>query len=132
MTPSTRDSSSLAWLQTQAVCEDHHERTDRIREDQEERGQSQGEHQQAEGLLGKTNWFKKKSEKETEIKTNRNKSKLKRASNIEAPAQPPVVPVLFVPKTGGSVLQKRLQELEPGLSAISGERCATWSALASP
>ena len=33
-----------------------------------------------------------------------------------------MVSVLFVPKTGGSVLQKRLQELEPGLSAISGER----------
>ena len=73
-------------------------------------------------LLGKTNWFKKKSEKETEIKTNRSKSKLQRTSNIEAPAQPPVVSVLFVPKTGGSILQKRLQELEPGLSAISGER----------
>ena len=33
-----------------------------------------------------------------------------------------MVSVLFVPKTGGSVLQKRLQQLEPGLSAISGER----------
>ena len=33
-----------------------------------------------------------------------------------------MVSVLFVPKTGGSVLQKMLQELEPGLSAISGER----------
>ena len=28
-------------------------------------------------------------------------------------ATPPVVSVLFVPKTWGSVLQKRLQELEP-------------------
>ena len=70
-------------------------------------------------LLGKTNWFKmhKKREMETEKRGNRNTNNHK---NLEA--TPPVVSVLFVPKTGGSVLQKRLQELEPGLSAISGER----------
>ena len=37
-------------------------------------------------------------------------------------AQPQVVSVVFVPNTPGSVLQKRLLELEPGLSAISGYR----------
>ena len=72
---------------------------------------------QKKKLLGQTNWFKKKNENRTEIRNNRNKSK---HMNTEAPAQ--VVSVLFVPKTGGSVLQKRLQQLEPGLSAISGER----------
>ena len=36
--------------------------------------------------------------------------------------QPQVVSVVFVPNTPGSVLQKRLLELEPGLSAISGYR----------
>ena len=37
-------------------------------------------------------------------------------------AQPQVVSVVFVPNIPGSVLQKRLLELEPGLSAISGYR----------
>ena len=50
----------------------------------------------------------KKREMETENRGNRNTYKYK---NLEATT--PVVSVLFVPKTWGSVLQKRLQELEP-------------------
>ena len=74
-------------------------------------------------LLGKTNWFRsKKKTKQTEgTAENRNDRKWKRKQKTTE-AQLPVVSVMFVPKTSGSILQKKLLDLEPGLSAISGHR----------
>ena len=66
-------------------------------------------------LLGKTNWFRsKKKTKQTEgTAENRNDRKWKRKQKTTE-AQLPVVSVMFVPKTGGSILQKKLLDLEPG------------------
>ena len=62
-----------------------------------------------------------KSEDTSDSKKNKNTNrKTNNCMTKEAPA--PVVSVMFVPKTWGGVLQKRLLDLEPGLSAISGHR----------
>ena len=75
-------------------------------------------------LLGKTNWFKVKNKNKSDnSETKTNKIPNRKQRNVvtkEAPA--PVVSVIFVPKTRGGILQKRLLDLEPGLSAISGLR----------
>ena len=63
-------------------------------------------------LLGKSNWFKTSNKKREGTDTRRNR---KASYQRSRETQSPVVSVLFVP-------QKRLQQLEPGLSAISGER----------
>ena len=52
----------------------------------------------------------------------RKEKKEKKEKTTSMVAQPQVVSVVFVPNIPGSVLQKRLLELEPGLSAISGYR----------
>ena len=69
-------------------------------------------------LIGKSNWFK-----DSKKKADPKKKKMKKWEEKEKETQTlplPVTSVLFVPKT--RVLQKRLQGLEQGLSAISSEQ----------
>ena len=75
-------------------------------------------------LLGKTNWFRvtKTKQSDNTAKGGDHKRRRSRHQQEKTETQLPVVSVMFVPKTGGSILQKRLMDLEPGLSAISGHR----------
>ena len=68
-------------------------------------------------LLGKANWFKKTKERD---QYQENRRRWRRTGGTE-PA-PPVTSVLFVPKTQGSGLAKKLQEAEHRLSAITKEK----------
>ena len=60
---------------------------------------------------------------DSKTKTNKNTNTNKKKINfVTEEASVPVVSVIFVPKTRGGVIQERLLDLEPGLSAISGHR----------
>ncbi len=73
-------------------------------------------------LLGKSSWFKKaKSKQEENVRGERRNPRKK--PNVTPPPTPPrVTSVLFVPKTRGSELQRRLQGAEERLSVLGTGR----------
>ena len=71
-------------------------------------------------LLGKTNWFKKTKQSESDQSQEVVRRRRRRMTGATEPA-PPVTSVLFVPKTQDSGLATRLQEAEHRLAAITKE-----------
>lgn len=73
-------------------------------------------------LLGKSNWFKKAKKQLEERKRGKQRKKRSDQKNISLPFPPRVTSVLFVPKTIGSELQRRLQGCEERLSVLDNGR----------
>ena len=73
--------------------------------------------------MGKSNWFKK-VKKQQEENARGKKRKQKKDKNESSPPSPPprVTSVIFVPKTKGSELQRRLQRAEERLSTLGSGR----------
>ena len=72
-------------------------------------------------LLGKTSWFKKTKQSESDQSQEAMRRRRRRMTGVKEPA-PPVTSVLFVPKTQDSGLATRLMEAEHRLAAITKER----------
>ena len=72
-------------------------------------------------LLGKSNWFKK-VKKQQEENVSGKKRKPRNDHSLPSPPPPRVTSVIFVPKTKGSELQRRLQRAEERLSALGSGR----------
>ena len=73
-------------------------------------------------LLGKSNWFKKEAKKQQEEKMKGGKRRKTEQNETSPPSPPRVTSVLFVPKTRGSELQRRLQRSEERLSTLGTGR----------